>query len=68
MTFLTYAAAQTLLMLLCIVDWVFWRRDRAGVVASSPRSIAWWSNFLWYFVWAITVIFAAFIGIFGTGE
>jgi hypothetical protein len=67
MTFLTYACAQVLLILLWIADWVFWRRNKSGVISAASKTMPVWANLVWYFFFAIGVLFSAFIGVFGTG-
>lgn len=62
---LCYGLSQTILILLTLIDWCYWKRDAKGnVTAFNPKSKRSHSDALLGHIWYILYLIAVFVGLF----
>lgn len=70
LNFLVYGVSQIALIQLCLLNWCFWKRDRAGVVKSFSKAKAplAWVDYIWYTVFFFNAMLGLLSSIGGTSE
>lgn len=70
MTVLAYVAGQTILIILWLIDWLFWKRNKTGSIKLPDEERQWISPAAaaWYLVFLLSTSISFFTAIIGTSQ